>query len=113
MRDEFATTETTYGRDWICKYKIRRKNARSGYTNLVSQVQFQNLFGYHISIGDTARSTESNSNQTPSLLSYKKKPALICRWIDLQVNALQPFKLLDILYFEKQYDLNLLGTKLV
>ena len=99
IRDAFFTRESPNGDDWVCKCGKKRKNTGTGYTNLVSHVQSQHPDDLQAVLSDMRESAVSSS--VPSNFFYSKKTIQIHGWIDLVVNALQPFYSVENKVFQR------------
>ncbi len=90
IRDQFYVQSEDDPTVWISKCKTRRKQAHSGYNNLVQRVAKQHPLEYSALKREIETETLVNTTNSSRQLFYSKKTQSVFGWMDLIVNGLLP-----------------------
>ena len=107
IRDEFFKPHQEAKDVWVCKCGTSRKQTGGGYTNLVSHVRAVHPEALEEMRNDGHASTVT---QTSSIYTHKKTVHLF-GWIDLVVNALQPFSIVENPVYRRHVRYEPISTK--
>lgn len=84
---------------WECRCGNARKQSGTSYANLVSHVRIDQADEYKALLrthGETQDSASLSVDYKPlTVFFYKKKPRQVHQWLDLVVNAFQPFSIAE------------------
>ncbi len=99
IRDAFFTRVSPKYDQWVCNCGTKRKNTGTGYTNLFSHVQSQHPEDFKNCIEDLPLSSASQNTQ--DTIFYKKKTIQVHGWLDVIINGLQPFYIVESEVFRR------------
>ncbi len=83
IRDLFYVQSEEDMTVWICKCKTRRKQAHSGYTNLVRHVSKQHPLEYTALKREIETGTSVNTTNSSQQFFYSRKTQSLFGWMDL------------------------------
>ena len=92
IRDAFFTESDKNSNEWICKCGTRRKQTGHGYTNLVSHVEKQHPTDLQTLLSDAGYAENSSASES---LFFNSKTVQMHGWLDLVLNGLLPFCIVD------------------
>ncbi len=94
IRDSLFTRLSPGSDEWVCVCGTKRKNSRTGYTNLVTHVQSQHP-NDSLKLESNEFLSNFDSHESPKSSFYPKKTIQVNGWLKLVIEELLPFRIVE------------------